>query len=117
MTTNEPPTDASGWKTTPPDAQALLAPFRRRIDALDDRIVALLGERFAIVRQVAALKAEHGIHPVLADRLEQVVDQAKSHAERAGFDPDVAERIYRVLLDAACRLETDLIPSDRAAGP
>jgi len=116
MTTNSPSANASGWPTTPPDARALLAPYRRRIDELDDRIIALLGERFAVVRQVAALKAEHGIHPVLTDRLEQVVTQAKAHAERAGFDPEVAERIYRVLLDAACRLEADLIPSNEAAG-
>lgn len=117
MTINDPQADSSGWQTTPDDARALLAPYRRRIDALDERIVALLGERFAVVRQVAALKAEHGIHPILADRLDQVVVQAKDHAVRAGLDPDVVERIYRILLDAACRMEADLIPADRAAGP
>ena len=117
MTINDPRPDSSGWQTTPEDARALLAPYRRRIDELDAQIIALLGERFAVVRQVAALKAEHGIHPVLADRLEQVVIQAKDHAVRAGFDPAVAELIYRVLLDAACRMEADLIPANRAASP
>ena len=117
MTISDPHAEKSGWDTTPPDARALLAPYRRRIDALDEQIIALLGERFDVVRQVAALKAKHGIHPVLADRLEQVVDQAKAHAERVGFPTDVVERIYRALLDAACQLEADLIPTDRAAGP
>ena len=81
---------------------------------LDAQIVALLGERFDVVRQVAALKARHGIHPVLADRLKEVVERARSRAEHVGIDPDVAEGIYRLLLDAACRLEADLIPSGEA---
>ena len=114
MPHDEPSADVSGWNRTPPDAKALLAPYRSRIDDLDARILALLGQRFDVVRQVAALKAEHGIHPVLADRLAQVIDHARDHATRAGFDPDVAEQIYRVLLDAACRLEADLIPSGEA---
>ena len=38
--------------------------FRRQIDAIDDRLLALLGERFAVVREVAAYKAPRGI-PVL----------------------------------------------------
>ena len=109
------PTDEPRWETTPPDAKALLAPFRRQIDALDAQIIALLGQRFAIIRQVAALKAEHEIHPVLTDRLEEVVRQAREQAEAAGFDPAVAAEIYRVLLDAACRLETDLMASNEAA--
>lgn len=109
------PIDEPRWETTPPDAQALLTPFRQKIDALDARIVALLGERFAVVRQVAALKAEHGIHPVLTDRVEEVVEHVRSTALREGFDPAIAEQLYRLLVHASCRLEADLIGSDAAA--
>ena len=108
------PTDEPRWETTPPDAQALLTPFRQKIDALDAKILALLGERFAVVRQVASLKAEHGIHPVLADRIEEVVGQARSAALRAGFDPALAEQVYRLIVDASCSLEADLIASGEA---
>jgi chorismate mutase len=101
----------TAWDTTPADARARLAPFRREIDAIDDQIVALLGKRFGIVRQVAVLKAEHAIHPVLNDRLDEVTDRARRAAERAGFDPAVAERIYRIILDASCGLETDFMAS------
>jgi chorismate mutase len=109
-------TDNPGWETTPPDARALLAPFRAQIDALDTRIVALLGERFAVVRQVAALKAEHGIPPALADRLEEVARRARAQAEQIGLDPAMVDQIYRVILDTACRLEADFTKSDEAAG-
>jgi len=110
------PTDTPGWATTPDDARALLAPFRAQIDALDARIVALLGERFAVVRQVAALKAQHGIPPALADRLDEVVRHAEAHARQAGLDPAMVAQIYRVMLEAACRLEDDFSKSDAAAG-
>ena len=103
---HQPPSDI-----TPPDAKQRLAPFRRQIDVLDARIIAFLGERFAVVRQVAALKAEHGIHPVLKDRIEEVVARARDAATKAGFDADVAEQVYRVLLDASCQLEDDYIAS------
>ena len=38
-----------------------LESFRRQIDAIDDRLLALLGERFAVVREVAAYKVLRGI--------------------------------------------------------
>ena len=108
------PTDQPHWTHTPPEAQELLAPYRSQIDALDEQIIALLGARFAVVRQVAALKAEHGIHPVLKDRLGEVRDRARALAVRAGFDPGVAEQIYRTLLEASCRLEEEFFESGEA---
>jgi isochorismate pyruvate lyase len=87
------------------EQRALLAPHRAEIDRIDGAIAALLGERFAVVRQVAALKAQHGIAPILPDRIEEVVAQARANAAAASFDPDLAEQIYRLLIDAACRLE------------
>ncbi len=91
--------------------QALLAPLRREIDAVDGKILSLLGDRFAIVRRVAAVKAARGIAPILPDRIEQVVARARAGALEAGFDPAVAEQIYRALIDAACRLEENFIQS------
>jgi isochorismate pyruvate lyase len=91
------------------EERALLGPLRERIDSVDSRIAALLAERFAIVRKVAAVKAEHGIAPVLPDRIAEVVGRARTKADAAGFDPDVAEQIYRILIDAACRLEENFV--------
>ena len=102
--------------TSPSEAQQRLAPFRREIDALDSRIIALLGERFAVVHKVAELKAEHGIPVVLPDRIDQVIQQARETAKRVGFDPAVAEQIYRVLLDASCRMEVEFMAAKGDAG-
>ena len=61
-----------------------MAPYRARIDDLDAQIVALLGQRFGIINEVAKLKAERGIAPILPARIEEVVAHARAKAEKAG---------------------------------
>jgi chorismate mutase-like protein len=107
-------TTQSPGKLTQDQEKALLAPYRARIDALDAQIVALLGQRFGIIREVAALKAEHGIAPILPDRIEEVVSHARTKAEKAGVDPRLAEQIYRIIIDTACREEEDYSRAQQA---
>lgn len=102
-----PMTPASSASQTPEQQRTLLAPYRARLDVLDDQIVALLGKRFDIIREVAELKAEHGIAPIQPDRIEEVVARARAKAEHAGVDPKLVEQIYRYMIDEACKLEAD----------
>ena len=101
-------------KPTPDEEKALLAPYRAKIDALDAQIVALLGERFGVIRDVAKLKAEHGIAPILPERVEQVVQHAREKAEKAGLDPKLAEQIYRIIIDTACKEEAEYARAQQA---
>jgi isochorismate pyruvate lyase len=111
QTTERPMTSK---KLTPDEEKALLAPYRAKIDALDAQIVALLGERFGVIRDVAKLKAEHGIAPILPDRVEQVVQHAREKAEKAGLDPKLAEQIYRIIIDTACKQEEEYARAQQA---
>ena len=88
-----------------------LVPFRRRIDELDDEIMRLLAERFAVVRQVAQVKRREGIPAVLPDRVEEVKARAARNADPIGLDPSFARRLYAIIIDEACALEDDLIAS------
>jgi chorismate mutase-like protein len=98
-------TPAPGAKLTQEQEKALMAPYRARIDALDAQIVALLGQRFGIIAEVAKLKAERGIAPILPARIEEVVAHARAKAEKTGADPDLVEKIYRIIIDTACKQE------------
>jgi isochorismate pyruvate lyase len=110
-TTEQPMTS----KTLTQDQQkVLLAPYRAKLDGLDAQIVALLGERFGIIRDVAKLKAEHGIAPILPDRVEEVVQHARAKAEKAGVDPNLVEKIYRIIIDTACQQEEDYARAQQA---
>lgn len=91
-----------------------MAPYRARINALDTEIVGLIGKRFDVVREVAALKAQHGIAPILPDRIEEVVGRARAKAIEEGVDPKLVEQIYRYMIDEACKLEADYAKAQAA---
>jgi isochorismate pyruvate lyase len=111
--TTEPPMT----KPTPDQEKALLAPYRAKLDGLDAQIVALLGQRFDVIREVAKLKAEHGIAPILPDRIEEVVSHARAKAEKAGVDPKLVEQIYRIIIATACDEEEKYARAQQAKAP
>ena len=85
---------------------------RKRIDELDREIVALLGQRFDIVRKVAVHKKEHGIPSVLPDRIEQVKDNAAELGAPHNLDAKFMRDLYTVIIDYACSMEDGVIDAD-----
>ncbi len=86
-----------------------LAELRCRIDEIDARLVTLLGERFAVVREVAAWKAPRGIPAVIPERVEEVRDRCAVLGRSLGLRPDFVRALYTLIVDEACRLEGALI--------
>lgn len=84
-----------------------LKPFRDRIDALDDEIVALMVKRFDIIREVAAFKKAQNIPAIIEDRIREVVDRAGANA--GPEDEDMIREIYIMLVAVACDLEEQII--------
>lgn len=71
---------------------------REVLEALDDTILDALFRRAALVRDIAELKATHGL-PFRDDARERVtIARWRRRAEETGLDPDVAERVARVVL-------------------
>lgn len=86
----------------------LLKPYRDRIDALDDKIVDLLAERLGVIREVAALKHEHGIPAVLQDRVDAVRERAAARGADKNVDPELVRDLYRRLIQFSCDLEESI---------
>jgi len=84
---------------------------RAEIDAIDVEIARLLGERFAIVRKVAAHKKENGIAAVLPDRIDEVIKNVRQLGKEKNVDPDLMEAVYRVIIKHACDFEDGVISS------
>lgn len=82
-----------------------LESLRRRIEGLDDRIVDLLAERFALLHEVAAYKHPRGIPVVMPERIHAVIERAAARGQRHGLDPGMLRDIYRRLVEEACRTE------------
>ncbi|MFV0335638.1 MAG: chorismate mutase [Tropicimonas sp.] len=76
-----------------------MAELRRQIDALDRDLVALLAERAAYIDRAAALKPGEGLPARIGVRVEQVVANVRAAAGEAGLDADLAEALWRRLID------------------
>ena len=81
-----------------------MADVRRNIDALDDRIVALVAERSAYVAQAARIKQSAGdiVDPV---RIEFIIDRVRAQARAAGAPEGVLEAAYRAMIAASIDFE------------
>lgn len=73
--------------------------LRARIDALDARLVALLAERSALIDEAARIKARENLPARIDSRVEEVAANARRLALRQGLDPDLAERLWRVMME------------------
>lgn len=83
--------------------------FRSEIDALDDQIIALLARRYDIVRKVAAHKKEHNIPVVLADRVDEVKENAARIGAGYNLDPEFMRNLYALIIEHACACEENII--------
>lgn len=83
----------------------ILKPYRAQIDALDDQIVDLLVKRFAIIREVGHLKAQHNIPAILEDRVREVINRASERAAAQNSEDDLIREVYTLLVTISCDLE------------
>jgi chorismate mutase-like protein len=88
-----------------------LEPFRQRLDALDEDIARLLGERFAVCREIALHKREHDIPMMQPARVVEVRQRYRSRGAECGLPPDFTSALFELLIGATCRMEDELIES------
>lgn len=89
-----------------PSAQcSTMDELRQQIDRLDDKLVLLLAKRAEYIRRAADLKRSNGMPARIDDRIEQVVNRVVANATRAGLDPQLAEALWRALIEWSIRYE------------
>ncbi len=81
-----------------------LQDVRDNIDRLDEVIVGLLAERIGYVLQAARFK-ETRDDVRIPKRIEFIVDRVRAHATKEGMDPDMAESIYRHIMEESIARE------------
>jgi 4-amino-4-deoxychorismate mutase len=92
-----------------------LAPFRARLDEIDDAIATLLGERFDICRAVARYKSANAIPMMQPDRVVQVRERYLARGAAAGVPAEFSAQLFEVLIGATCRLEDEIIAALQGA--
>jgi chorismate mutase len=94
-----------------------LEPFRRRLDAIDDEIARLLGERFEICREVALYKSAHEIPMMQPNRVEEVRARYLARGAEADLPAEFTGDLFDLLIAATCKEEDELMAARAAAAP
>ncbi|MCB1532821.1 MAG: chorismate mutase [Alphaproteobacteria bacterium] len=87
----------------------IMKPFRDRIDAIDEEIIALLRKRYDVIEEVGVFKTDNGIAPVLQDRVDAVRERAATMAAEQGLDEDFIRHLYAQLIEHSCDLEDQIM--------
>ena len=96
-------------------AAAGLEPFRRRLDALDEQIARLLGERFATCREIALYKREHEIPMMQPERVAEVRARYLARGADVDLPDDFTEALFELVIASTCKMEDELIAGSGGA--
>ena len=89
--------------------------LRKRLDAIDERLVALLSQRAQVIQEVADFKWQHHLPVYLPER--EVAIMARLCATNPGpLSNDALARIYRVVLEEMRNFEHEQMVSMERGG-
>ncbi|MFW5637489.1 MAG: prephenate dehydrogenase/arogenate dehydrogenase family protein, partial [Thermodesulfobacteriota bacterium] len=80
------------------DIEKTLTSLRKKIDAVDEKIVASLAERQKVVDQVVALKKAHNLPVYHPAREEDLISKRRQQGAASDLDPDFIEDLYRTII-------------------
>jgi len=72
--------------------------IRDAIDSIDTEIMLLFGKRFEYVKEIVKFKTDEK-SIIAAKRREEVIQERRRLATENGLDPDIFEKIYRILIE------------------
>ena len=78
--------------------------LRKDIDVIDERIADLLLSRFAVVKEIGAVKKRDGLPVTNSGREEEVIAKVRTYALDAA-EKDAVEKAYRAIIQASKDLE------------
>lgn len=81
-----------------PEVCETMVDVRQGVDAVDRALVTLLAERQRYMDAAARIKPNReAVYD--SDRIEDVVAKVLAASEKAGLSPDIAEPVWRLLID------------------
>jgi len=81
---------------------------RTQIDTINGQLMALLGQRLQIAREIAKIKKRGGL-PILDETREDAIkEKVRKQAREQGLSAPVMEEIFQILLDYT-RMEMEAV--------
>ena len=96
---------------TPAEECRTMAELRAQIDQLDRALIDLLVQRASYIDRAIALKPNEGLPARIDTRVEEVIANVRATAEARGLDPDLAEDLWRRII------EWSIAREERVLGP
>lgn len=75
--------------------------LRRKLDEIDGQIIALIAERQFNVEQIGNVKLNTNSPTRDYQREKQVIDKVRNHATAHGLDPEVAQKIFELVIETS----------------
>ncbi len=97
--------------TPPRDCQSMQE-LRVQIDKLDRQLIEMLVTRAGYIDRASELKPSEGLPARIPDRVEEVVQKVRAGSTEAGMDPELAERLWRILIDWSIAREERVLGHD-----
>jgi len=86
--------------------------LRPQIDKLDRQLIELLVTRASYIDRASELKPGEGLPARIPDRVEEVVQRVRKSSDELGMDPDLAEKLWRILIDWSIAREERVLGPD-----
>jgi isochorismate pyruvate lyase len=86
--------------------------LRVQIDKLDRQLIEMLATRAEYIDRASQLKPGEGLPARIPDRVEEVVQRVRASSDQLGMDPDLAEKLWRILIDWSIAREERVIGPD-----
>ncbi len=97
---------------TPPQDCHSMRELRTQIDKLDFQLIEMLVTRAGYIDRAAQLKPAEGLPARIPDRVEDVVQRVRANSDDLGMDPDLAEQMWRILIDWSIAREERVLGAD-----
>ena len=89
-----------------------MADIRAEIDRIDKALIDMFAARACYIDRAAEVKAGIGLPARITNRVEEVVSNVRAHAVTRGIDPDLAEKLWRKLIEWSIAREEDALGKD-----
>jgi chorismate mutase / prephenate dehydrogenase len=83
--------------------------LRKTIDGLDQEMLSVLAKRMALIPKVAEYKKLNGVQRYQPGRERVVIESRRAIAEELNVNPDLAEKIMKLIIEDAHRIESEIM--------
>jgi chorismate mutase-like protein len=88
--------------------------LRAQLERIDDALLDSLRERIACCVRIAEVKQRGAVPMMQPHRIRRVHDRAASYAADNGLDAGFLHRLYEVIIEETCRVETLVMAEARS---